>query len=256
MTRTPRYFFYFFLICVYASENAHSGADPFLRKAVYTCITGQYDNLISHAYSSDQWDYICFTDNQELLANGHNLWRIYPLHFSCLDNARNSRWHKVFPDQILPEYDISLYVDANIDILTPDLFEYVDEELLSRPEETLAVHPHLFRNCIYQEARECIRLKLDDPVTILQHVSKLKKLKYPENNGLQENNIIYRRHHNNRVKRVMEEWWWWICNYSRRDQLSFNYVIWHQNFKIHHFKKQFARDLNYGILLNHVGEVK
>lgn len=223
-----------------------------LKKVVYTCITGQYDHLISHAYICNQWDYICFTDNQELLDKGHSQWKVYPLQFAALDHARNSRWHKVFPDQILSEYDVSLYVDANIDIIAPDLFEYMNKELLNKPEETLAVHTHLWRNCIYQEAQECIRLQLDNPNMINLQVLKLRELNYPENNGLQENNIIYRRHHDSQVKQVMEEWWWWISNYSRWDQLSFNYVIWHQNFKIHPFKKQFARDPNYGILLHHM----
>lgn len=225
--------------------------DQPLKKVVYTCITGYYDHLISHTYVSDQWDYICFTDNQELLDKGQGKWKVCPLQFASLDDARNSRWHKLFPDRILSEYDVSLYVDANIDIVAPDLFNYVNKKLLKRPEETLAIHKHLYRNCIYKEAQECMSLQLDSRYTIAQHVLKLKELNYPENNGLQENNIIYRRHHDSQVKQVMEEWWWWISNYSRRDQLSFNYVIWHQNFKIHRFKKQFARNLNYGTMLAH-----
>jgi len=248
-----RIFAYFFLLVSFARANAQDAFDP-LKKVVYTCIAGRYDHLISHAYVCDQWDYICFTDNQELLDEGHSQWRVYPLQFASLDNARNSRWHKVFPHQILSEYDVSLYVDANIDIIAPDIFAYLNDELLSQPEEVLAVHPHLYRECIYQEAEECIRWKLDDPSIINAHILKLRELNYPENNGLQENNIIYRRHHDSRVQQAMGEWWWWICNYSRRDQLSFNYVIWHQNLNIHLFKKQFARDPHYGILLDHLNE--
>jgi hypothetical protein len=232
--------------------QAPSSVGQTLRKVVYTCITGHYDRLISHGYVCGQWDYICFTDNQELLRKGHRQWKVYPLQFTALDHGRNSRWHKVFPDLILPTYDVSLYVDANIDIIAPDLFEYVNEMLLGKPEEILAIHPHYCRNCIYKEAQECLRLQLDDPDIINQHVMRLRELHYPENNGLQENNIIYRRHQSSRVKQLMEEWWWWIENHSKRDQLSFNYVLWKQNFKVHPFQKQFARNLKYGIVFPHM----
>ncbi|MEI8364834.1 MAG: glycosyltransferase domain-containing protein [Parachlamydiaceae bacterium] len=233
-------------------QNTHPLPDQQLKKVVYTCIAGQYDNLISHSYICDDWDYICFTDNPRILSQRHSQWSVYPLQFTSLDDGRNSRWHKTFPDQILSGYDVSLYVDANLNIIAPDLFHYVHQELLNKPEESLALHTHLWRNCIYQEAEECIHWKLDSHAMIDQQILKLRELNYPENNGLQENNIIYRRHHDARVKQVMKEWWWWISNYSKRDQLSFNYVIWKQNFKIHLFKKQFARDRNYGILHLHV----
>lgn len=220
------------------------------KKTVYTCITGNYDQLITHRYVSDQWDYICFTDNLELLEKGHEQWKIYPLQFTSLDPTRNSRWHKVFPDKILPAYDVSLYMDANIDILAPDLFQYVNRNL----KELLAIHKHFCRDCIYAEAEECIKYELDNPDVINQHILKLRELNYPENNGLQESNIIYRRHHDSRVKQLMEAWWWWISTYSKRDQLSFNYVAWQHNFNIHSFPQQFTRDPKYGILLPHVGK--
>ena len=34
--------------------------------AVYTCITGNYDNLLEISEKSDKIDYICFTDNKNL----------------------------------------------------------------------------------------------------------------------------------------------------------------------------------------------
>lgn len=221
------------------------------KKAVYTCITGNYDHLNSHTCTSDQWDYICFTDNQELLKKGHPHWKIRPLQFTALDPARNSRWHKVFPDRILPEYDACLYVDANINILAPDIFRYIDNKLLHPSAAPLAIHKHFQRNCIYEEAQECIKLQLDSPSLIDEHILKLRALNYPENIGLQENNVIYRRHHDAKVKQLMEEWWWWISNYSRRDQLSLNYVIWRSKFEVHLFKKQFVRDPKYGLLTPH-----
>ena len=39
---------------------------------VYTCITGDYDNLIQHTYIDKDYDYICFTDNQKLIDKQFN----------------------------------------------------------------------------------------------------------------------------------------------------------------------------------------
>ena len=83
------------------------------------------------------------------------------------------------------------------------------------------------------------------------HMLLLRSLNYPQSNGLTENSMIYRRHHNEQLKEVMEDWWWWVSNYSRRDQLSFNYVIWNRDFKIHLFKERFSRDTRYIDLIRH-----
>lgn len=45
-------------------------------------------------------------------------------------------------------------------------------------------------------------------------------------------NILYRRHNEPVLIRVMEDWWYFLENYSRRDQLSFVYVLWKNGFDI------------------------
>lgn len=40
-----------------------------VRSVVYTCLTGGYDSLKEHRYIDNDWDYVCFTDNKELLAS-------------------------------------------------------------------------------------------------------------------------------------------------------------------------------------------
>ena len=47
----------------------------------------------------------------------------------------------------------------------------------------------------------------------------------PQNYGLAETNILYRNHSQNIIN-LMEEWWEMIKNYSKRDQLSFTYILW------------------------------
>lgn len=223
-------------------DTSHCFEEP-LKKVVYTCICGRYDSLISHSYVCDDWDYVCFTDDQELLRTGHNQWTIRPLAYADRDNTRNNRWHKMFPDKILGEYEMSLYLDGNINITNSELFDYINNELIGEESKTLVINSHHARNCIYQEANVCKKLNLDSASVIDSQMLIFKQLNYPECNGLTENFMIYRRHHNPQVKEVMADWWYWVSNYSKRDQLSFNFVIWtwNHNFKIYLFEGRFSR---------------
>jgi len=99
------------------------------KKVVYTCLTGNYDTLPLHSYLAYDWDYVCFTDSEELLkAKQFGAWRIRPIAFSKLDNARNNRWHKTHPHVILPDYDESIYIDANIAIKDGWIFNLTERK--------------------------------------------------------------------------------------------------------------------------------
>jgi hypothetical protein len=222
------------------SAQSESEISP-IKKVVYTCICGNYDSLITHTSIHADWDYICFTDNKKLLRYKHPQWIIRPLAYVERDNTRNNRWHKMFPDKILGEYDVSLYIDGNINITNSTLIDYINNELIDDKSKTLVINKHLVRNCIYQEANECKLRKLDSESVIDNQMQMLKQLNYPEACGLTENFMIYRRHHDEEVKELMTDWWWWVSNFSKRDQLSFNFVIWNRNFKIHIFEPQFSR---------------
>jgi hypothetical protein len=53
---------------------------------------------------------------------------------------------------------------------------------------------------------------------------------YPKGNGLLSSGLLYRRHNDYEVIKVMEDWWSEIKYGSRRDQLSFNYSAWKNDF--------------------------
>lgn len=215
-----------------------------LKGVVYTCICGNYDAIITHTYIRDNWDYIYFTDNQQLLKSGHAQWEMRPLEYAEGNNTRINRWHKLFPHKILKEYYVRLYIDGNVDIPKPNLFDFLDFEVFDDESKKFAINTHKSRNCIYEEAKKVKELKLDFTTIIDEQMATYKKANCPAALGLTENFMLYRRHHDDQVKEVMEEWWWWVFNYSKRDQLSFNFVIWKQNFKIDLFDRQFSRQYN------------
>ncbi len=188
---------------------------------IYTCITGGYDNLIQHNCVNQNFDYVCFTDNAELLNKKQvGIWQIRPLIFDKLDPTRNNRWHKTHPHVLFPEYDLSIYMDSNIDILSDKLFCMIE------PPKKLMVPMHYIRDCIYDECQQVIKDQKDSPENVHKMLNFLKKEHMPHHYGLTENCILIRQHNDSKIKKIMDEWWYFIENYTKRDQLSFAYVLW------------------------------
>jgi hypothetical protein len=53
---------------------------------------------------------------------------------------------------------------------------------------------------------------------------------YPQNNGLATTPIMVRNHNHSDVIKHNEDWWSEIKHNSKRDQLSFNYIAWKNQF--------------------------
>ena len=107
------------------------------------------------------------------------------------------------------------------------------------------------RNCIYQEAQAIfnfgnINMKKnpkkgflnfkDNPKIIEKQIKKYHNEGYPSNNGLINGGVILRKHNENDCIKVMENWWEEIKYNSKRDQLSFNYVAWKNNFNFNYLE--------------------
>lgn len=200
------------------------------KAVLYTCLTGNYDQLNNHSYVNNDWDYFCFTDNLSIKNNNNSSWEIKPLIFKKMDNIRNNRWHKLHPHLLFPEYERSVYVDTNINFLSDKIFDDINSAIKESKKISLGIHPN--RNCVYDELAACLKFEKDDHEIMKEQVDLIRKDGFPENYGLFENNIIYREHHDKDVIKIMKDWWWWVENYSRRDQLSFTYVLWKNNFPV------------------------
>src|SRR5574344_1958635 len=93
------------------------------KKVVYTCITGDYDEPTIHNFINPDYDYVLFTDNKNLIKFRKSPWETRPLAYDKSDNIRNARWHKTHPHILFTEYEISVWVDTNINILTKKFFD-------------------------------------------------------------------------------------------------------------------------------------
>ena len=197
-------------------------------KVIYTCVTNNYDDISIHSYIDDSWDYICFTDSEYLINRGYfGNWKIKPLEFDKLDNTRNNRWHKMHPHVLFQKYERSLYVDANLNIKTPYLFECIFEK--EKQNIKLSIPPHYLRTCLYDEANIIKDYKLEDVSIVENQINLYESEGFPKDYGLSENNIIYRKHNDEKIISIMNDWWKMIENYSKRDQLGISYILWKNN---------------------------
>ena len=215
-------------------------------KVIYTCLTGDYDFLPTQLYVNPDYDYVCFTDNADLLKQkSFGAWIIKPLAFAKFDDARNNRWHKLHPHILFPEYTSSIYIDSNISIKSGWIFDEIN-----RRNKNILIPLHFERDCIYDECEEVRKNKKDLVENLDKMVHFLKENKFPSHYGLNENNLLYRVHNDSLVIRIMEEWWFFIENYSRRDQMSLSYVLWRNGISPKEISMHNLRNLIYDFQFN------
>lgn len=189
------------------------------RLVIYTAILGDYDQLRQPRNLLEHCDYVCFSDQP---VTDPGVWQIRQPPAFDLDKVRLNRYLKLMPHRVLPEYQKSIYIDGNIEIIG-DISALVENSLHEFP---IAAYSHPVRKCVYAEARQCVVDGLENPLTVIQQVRRYARCGYPANQGLVEANVLIRHHHEQAVVDLMENWWGEIVNNSRRDQLSFNFVCW------------------------------
>ena len=192
---------------------------------VYTAIYGGYDTLIDPRDPANDVDYVCFTDDESLESD---VWDIrHPdINTDLPPNLRN-RLLKILPHEYLQEYDYSVYIDGNVGIiksLSPLIDRYRDE--------MFAAPAHSNRDCVYEEAKECIRLEKGEISSIRRQIDAYEKAGLPRYTGLTANRLLLRQHNDPAVRHLMTEWWMQLEKYSSRDQLSLPFVLWEHDFDI------------------------
>jgi len=181
---------------------------------IYSVSTGGKDT-ISEDINTKGAKAVCFTDDPTMKSEKWEI-RLIPNLFK--DIRRDSRMVKMLPHIYFPEAEYSLYLDGNIICKVP-LQRLIDEWL----EDTdIAVFKHHTRDCLFDEAKECIRLGLDSKEVIEAHT--MRYTGFPKHKGLYQCGVILRRH-TAKIKRLNEMWWSEYCTGAKRDQISFPYCI-------------------------------
>ena len=217
---------------------------------VYTCISGGYDNLKEVVNTESNIRYICFTD-QDIQSETWEVRRI-PEFLNYLEQTKRARCLKILPNLFLEEYEFSVWVDGNIQVIG-DINKLVEEN----KKFYFSIPKHPDRICVYEESRAVISLKKDTEEIVNSQIKKYKDLEYPENYGLVQSNVIIREHNNENCVKIGQGWWDELLLNSKRDQLSFNFSIWKKDYKINIIKPSIISSEHFQIYTHiHKGDNK
>ena len=192
---------------------------------VYTCISGSYDSLKDVVKKESNIDYICFT-NQDIESETWEIRKI-PKYLESLEQTKIARCVKILPHLFLPEYEISVWVDGNIQVLG-NINKFISENIFNY----FSISKHPDRICTYEEAKAVINLNKDNSDIVNKQIEKYRNNEFPENNGMVQSGIIIRKHNDKECIDISKRWWNEVKKWSKRDQLSFNYSIWNKDVKI------------------------
>lgn len=182
---------------------------------VYTAIYGSRDSF--RAPPPLPFDFRIFTDDPQL-AKREPRATLLPL-LSPKDPIRSARMVKAMPNVFLPNYKTWIWQDSSF-LLNPS----ADLAGLIKMAGEIGVLKHPERTCVYEEAKACISIGLDDPKVISAQMERYRKeYEYPAGTGLAATGILVRQN-TPKICRFNADWWSEIWNYSYRDQLSFNVV--------------------------------
>ena len=190
------------------------------KKCIFTGIVGDYDDLTtSTTLKQDDWDYICYTENDKIESDFWKIITIPKFNDSILGNHKLARYIKTNFFNYLSSYDIILWKDARI-VINCNLNDYLHH--LGDNDILFMRHPD--SNNILDEFNSVLSLNLES----LDTIEKIK-LRYAENgynydNGLIASGIMLFKN-NEKTKKFFQDWWDEISHFSHRDQLSGNYVI-------------------------------
>ena len=191
------------------------------RCCVYTTLYGTLDTLPEQVVCQDsRLDFIAFVGDPALVSETWTLRHLPPR--IPADPVRSSRYPKLHPHLLLPEYQASLYIDCSVQLKHPP--EAIFDALLFGQTETLACLSHSHRDNLLDEVRAVLQLGYDDPDRCLQQLCAYADTGFQGTVPLTWSGLMLRYHHHPDVSGFMEAWWEHVLRFSRRDQLSFGYL--------------------------------
>jgi hypothetical protein len=190
------------------------------RRVVYTALMGQYEQLNEQPVAGEtDVEFVCFTDDPELRSDSWTIRLIEPRF--PLDSIRSARYIKVLGPTLLTEYDETLWIDNSVRLRSsPDA---VLDSWLAGAD--LAIPTHSYRSTVIGEFDTVATDGYDDPARVYEQLIHYSTLR---DATLQERpywTALLARRRVPLVDSTMSLWYDHLLRYSRRDQLSINFVI-------------------------------
>lgn len=191
------------------------------RFAVFSAIIGNYDEILQPSVVDDRFDYVLFSDS--LPEGKQSVWQVRRIEYSNSIKTKIARYVKTHPEALLPEYDASLWLDANIRITGKEIYDRFVE--LFENKTLVASVRHLACDCVYNEMFSVLDFRYESEEVVVNWGHELRKRSFPKHAGMFETGLMYRRHSSGAVKELDASWWKYIQAYSKRDQLSFTIAL-------------------------------
>jgi FkbM family methyltransferase len=199
-----------------------------MNACVYTCLIGRYEKLNEQPVARDaRIPFVCLTDDPDLVSETWQIVHVAPA--LRADPVRSQRLLKMLPYRHLPGVERSLYIDNSVVLSAPP------EEVFARylPEGSFAAPTHSYRPTVADEFAEVSATRLDNEARIAEQFAHYEA---SDPACLRErpfwSAILLRDHRDAHLRDVMEAWSTQVLRYSRRDQLSLNYVLREQRFDV------------------------
>lgn len=190
--------------------------------AVYTAITGAYDEIPVHRVVCPDADYYCYVGKGEKREENSGPWKMVELDAPVSAPLERARYAKTHPEELLPGYEYTLWIDANIDVVQEEFFAVVRQKMDGNIPISGIWHPTT--DCAYEEAVRVVQGGREKAFRALRILRFLRRNGLPRHFGLFETGVLLRHSGTDAaVRRLDDIWWSLISRFSRRDQLSFSY---------------------------------
>lgn len=219
-----------------------------MKKVIYCAITGSYDSILQPRVVAPGWDYVMFVEKgvsdvgksavTEANAQGVEkvgVWEIRHVDQDHGGSIATSRYYKLNPQAVLPEYDWWLWIDGNIEILDDTLYRCAEKAIESseacgdEAKSACGVYfglPHPVRDDVAEEVLRAHRSRMisyHNSIKLIDFLYKQEGL--PRRCGMLENNIILRKNCP-AITEFNSLWWCMLQKFPPRDQFTNAYCLW------------------------------
>ena len=180
---------------------------------VYTCLFGAYEPLKEPEDPDPRVRWIVFTDDPTLKSRAFEIVHLPEARSSV---RRTSRLPKILPHLYLPPHEVSIYLDASLRVIDPDVVAFA-EAVLGQSE--MALFRHHARESVFDEIEVCRELGIESGPICDRFSALYGACGGPDDFPLFENTLIVRRN-TAAVRACNERWWELYRDGTQRDQLS------------------------------------
>jgi len=153
------------------------------------------------------------------------------------DGARLTKIFKIIPQRVFRNLKWHVYI-AGKTILKKN-YAWLLNEFRSSKQSIIIAEKHPRRTDVYKEGRIVIWMKKDIPEIVNKQLQDYELQGYPKNFGLLDAAFLFRDFRSRDVQLMSCTWFDEVNRGSRRDQLSFNYVVWKLGLEVKYYPARY-----------------